>query len=68
MLAVIVRVMRNHYFSHSWSSYIQKWPLELLDQEIGPGPRVRREGWLAVLELESWGGVHSLLGWELGQV
>lgn len=47
---------------------MQKWPLELLDQEIGPGPRVRREGRLAVLELESWGGVHSLLGWELGQV
>lgn len=58
MLAGGVRELRSHYFSHSWSSYIQKWPLELQDQEIGPGPREKRRGWLAVLELG--GRVHSL--------
>ena len=57
----MVRELRIHYLSHSWSSYTQKWPLELQDQEIRPGTRERRRGWLAVLELESWERVLSRL-------
>lgn len=36
MLAGVVRELRSHHFSHS--SYIQKWSLELQDEEIGQTP------------------------------
>lgn len=64
MLAGVVREL-SHCFSHSWSSYIQKWSLDLQDQEIGQAPG-RGEGVAGSAGVLGKGG--SLSGWDFGQV
>lgn len=46
---------------------MQRWSLELQDQEIRAGTRERRKGCWAGPELESWGRVPSLPGWGPGE-
>ena len=63
-VAGVVRELRIHYFSHSWSSYIQKWPV------IGPGDQApgREEGGWQWWSQSPGTGSTPISGWELGQM